>query len=185
MGNTYELRLDGGTGYIRHEIRYKNRPLIIDTRAIDGGLFETAAIRKNGEELAMVRSSSPAVAARIHENVLRSFLPADLLKLSDDLAACVAQSYEENRNHEDGGTCNFDAPVIHLPGGHAGTIDAAASLVGESCFEWQKKKRDPFYNFFVFSGPLGQGNRRTAMAERISELMESRGYHTGVYYQMD
>lgn len=185
MGNTFEFRLDGGVGYIRHEIRYKNRPLTIDTRAIENGLFETAALRNNGDELAMVRSTSPAVAASIHENVLRSFLPADLLKLSADLGACVAQAYEENKDHEDGGTCNFDAPVVYLPGGHAGTISAAASLVGESCFEWQKRKKGPFFNFFVFSGPLGQGNKRTAMAERISELMEIRGYHTSVYYQMD
>lgn len=185
MANTFEFRLNGGVGYVRHEIRYKGRPLIIDTRPIDGGLYETAAIRRNGEELAMVRSTAPAVAARIHENVLRSFLPADLLRLSDDLAASVSASYDEYKNHNDGGTSNLDAPVIRIPGGHAGTVDAAASLVGESCFQWQKKKGQQFYNCFVFTGPLGQGFRRTAMARRIAELMEQKGYDTSVYYQID
>lgn len=181
--NHFESILSHG-GHLRHDIRYKNRPLTIDTRMLDGK-FESIAMRNNGDDLALVRSTSPAVAASIHANMIHSFLPENLRSLPDDLAACIAQAQEEYSEFEDWGTCNFDSPVICLPSAHAGTVEAAAALAGENCFRWQKKRKEPMYDCFVFSGPLGQGIRRTKMAERIAELLKERGYDTMVYYQID
>ena len=182
--NNYESILANGIGYLHHEIRYKNRPLIIDTRMVDGK-YETISMRRNGDCFSCRMADSPAIAAVNHEDALRSFLPVHLRFFSDDLGTCITQALKEFGESEDGGTCNFDSPAVSFHGVHTGTVEAAASLAGEHCSRWQEKRKDPMYDWFVFSGPTGQGNRRTRMAERISELLKQRGYDTTVYYQMD
>lgn len=182
--NCYERTLTNGIGYLRHEIRYLNRPLIVDTRMIDGK-YETIAMRRNGKALYFLYSDSPALAADNHAKMIRHCIPVYLRSFSDDLTACLTQAREEFGKSEDGGTSNFDSPAIRFPGAHAGTVEAAASLVGENCSRWNNRRNQPFYDFFVFSGPTGQGNRRTRIAERTTELLKERGYDTTVCYRMD
>lgn len=132
----FESTLSRGS-YLHHDIRYQNRLLAIDTRMLDGE-FESIAMRNNGDALALVRSTSPAVAASIHANMIRGFLPENLRSLPDDLAACIDQAWQESSELEDYfGTCNFDSPAIRFPGAHAETVQAAAALSGEFCRRWQ------------------------------------------------
>lgn len=182
--NNYESILANGIGYLHHEIRYKNRPLIIDTRMVDGK-YETISMRRNGDSFSCQVSDSPAIAAANHENAIRKFLPECLQKFPDDLSDCATQAWVEYGASEDGGTCNFDSPAVRFTGAHAGTVDAASSIVGAHCYRWQEKRKNPFYDYFVFSNPTGQGNRRSRIAERTAELLKERGYDTAVYYQMD
>ncbi len=86
----------------------------------------------------------------------------------------------EHAEDDDGGTCNFDAPVLDYKS-YGITKDAAEQAItslGFHCYEWE--------DCLVITGFLsGQGNRRTQMAEAFSKSLDSDGIPSGVYYQMD
>lgn len=81
---------------------------------------------------------------------------------------------------EDGGTCNFDSPVLDYEssGITKETAKEAVKAAGLSCYDWEK--------MLVITGCFsGQGNRRTKMAEAFSKSLESSGLAASMYYQMD
>lgn len=101
-------------------------------------------------------------------------------------AICEAQSAAmAHKDHPDGGTCNFDTPVITLPEGikpkDAQDIkDADGRPMLEKCGSrfWK--------GWWYVNVPLyGQADRRTKMAEAASESLEKAGINASVYYQMD
>ena len=110
-----------------------------------------------------------------------SLLTGRYAKLASDLKA----AYEYGKNHmgdDDGGTCNFDSPTLHLPRWNADSVKEAAKSAGLRCFEWK-----PFgQTFWVFSVPCaGQGYTRTNAAEAMRRYLEKLGYDAGMYYQAD
>lgn len=81
---------------------------------------------------------------------------------------------------EDGGTCNIDTPIIKLPEGikprDLEQLSWHVIRVGERGFEgW----------YFLYTRILGQGDRRTAMAEAVAKYLNNNGVEASVYYQMD
>lgn len=97
---------------------------------------------------------------------------------------------------DDGGTCNFDSPVLDYAACSMSKADAEAAIkaVGLHCHDWK-----PFRNhrgddgklvvaptYLVISGfQSGQGLRRTRMAEAFCQQLNEDGFEAGMYYQMD
>lgn len=96
--------------------------------------------------------------------------------------AITAAQLAVAESREDGGTCNFDAPALLLPGCTEKRVEEAAKKAGCGCFKWN------LYGTKYFVFPLrvgGQGNSRTLAAETAKESLAADGYHASVYYQMD
>jgi hypothetical protein len=101
---------------------------------------------------------------------------ADALKRADKAALAVA-------NTEDGGTCNFDTPLIKLPRWKTSEIKEVSEKsgieIGDQLSGWHKGYR------FVDTTKHGQANCRTRMAEAAYHSLEADGYDVCMYYQMD
>lgn len=81
-------------------------------------------------------------------------------------------------NSEDGGTCNFDTPMIN--------IKATKKQISQLDYKLNKCTWGLWKGWYFVEIPLsGQGNRRTRMAEAIARSLKNSGYETGVYYQVD
>lgn len=174
----------------RDEARYNSRPVIVSTVWEPSGVYETGIFyRSDWLDVKIWRTRSEEEATANHAHALKICakseedrpLTGKYKRLAGDLrkAAAAAQAYKD---HEDGGTCNFDAPSLHLYRWSAAEIKRAAKAAGLSCFPWKicGKTR------WVFSVPIpGQGNRRTEAAEAMTRELEALGYDALTYYQMD
>ena len=80
---------------------------------------------------------------------------------------------------DDGGTCNFDSPMIMLEGTSEAKLKA---LYGEHYGVWK-----PYPKCYVIGHKLmrGQGNRHTKMAEAFSQSLNDSGFTSYVRYVMD
>lgn len=96
------------------------------------------------------------------------------------VALLIAVSEAEKvKNTEDGGTSNFDNPVIVLKCWKRQDIEEAFKLTG---------LRPYFENnstIEILNSVEGQGFRRTAMAEAFRDSLKVSGYNSYVRYQMD
>lgn len=103
------------------------------------------------------------------------------------LAADLKAAYEYGKAHmgtDDGGTCNFDSPTLHLPRWNKEKVKAAVKAAGLNSFEWKPFKGHG--SFLVVSVPCaGQGYTRTNAAEAMSKRLGELGYDAGMYYQAD
>ena len=89
----------------------------------------------------------------------------------------------EWRERGDGGTCNFDSPVIYLPRWKKELVEQAAKEAGTRCWKLD-------YGFwkgcYVISPKThSQGYPRTKNAEAMGAHFNAAGYTGGVYYMMD
>lgn len=84
---------------------------------------------------------------------------------------------------DDGGTCNFDCPIIRLERWRHTDIEKVNELAGGGVklYKWDGH----YYNYHICGVGYGQGNRRTKMAEVFYKSMEESGYKVSMYYQMD
>lgn len=89
----------------------------------------------------------------------------------------------EWRERGDGGTCNFDSPVIYLPRWKKELVKQAAKEAGAHCW----KLGYGFWKGFFLISPKthSQGYPRTKNAEAMYDHFKSLGYTASVYYQMD
>lgn len=103
-------------------------------------------------------------------------------ELKYNLIIAVEKAKEKAITTDDGGTCNFDCCVLFLPRyNEENTIEAikAAGIGGFKSNHFGKV-------CYMLGNPISaQGNRRTVQAEKIAEIMNSKGYDAKVYYQMD
>jgi len=180
-------------GTLHDEIMYKRTKLVIDTADLGeayGRRYETMALFPNKfrDELECVRSETEEEARRVHSIMLDKHkrqaaeLTGKYAKLRDDLLAAYAETVGEEET-EDGGTCNFDSPVLHLPKWNADKVKQAVEEAGGHAFKWTERGR--LFGWVISPNSSGQGNRRSRRAEAISEALKKRGYDTGMYYQMD
>lgn len=96
-------------------------------------------------------------------------------------AALYAQTFADV---EDGGTCNFDSPVLDYMAEHMQKAKAIKAIqdAGLRCFDWTRCH----YPMLVITGfQSGQGNRHMKMAEAFHDYMERTGYSGGMYRQKD
>ena len=83
-------------------------------------------------------------------------------------------------NTDDGGTCNFDSPVLDYQAAGIARDEAERIIkaAGLSCYDWEKM-------LVLGIATFGQGNRRTEMAEAFMRSMIESGFPSCMYYQMD
>lgn len=100
----------------------------------------------------------------------------DLIRKAVGEAIQFAQQF---RNEDDGGTCNFDACYIRVPGMREAT---AAKIPNVSLMDTRWHGRT-----LHLHGTEGQGNRRTKMAEAQRQFLQANypQIEIGMYYQMD
>lgn len=169
------------------------KPIIIDLADLSGyGDYEIIAMRpKDGQEIEVSTAETLDEAIRDYENYIEKYalkdgekppLTGKYAKLRDDLIAAYAET-EHLEQTEDGGTCNFDAPVLHLERWNAAKIMQAAEEAGGHARRWTWGKTMMGWIFSTRSS--GQGSRRTRRAEAISEAMKAKGYDASMYYQAD
>ena len=165
--------------------------IIIDA-AYDGARIEVMTLyARTGAEIECRRVDTVEQAAKIYAAMIARYaqrhgeeapLTGKYAKLRDDLLAAYAETDHLERT-EDGGTCNFDAPVLELERWNAAKIEQAAKEAGGYARKWTYGSRTIGWIFSPNSS--GQGNRRTRRAEAISNAMSARGYSASMYYQMD
>lgn len=82
----------------------------------------------------------------------------------------------------DGGSCNFDSPVLTLPGARAATVAKIAKEAGVELSEttWLGKRR-----WFVRTTTNGQANRRSRMAEAACRVLRNAGLDAMMFYHAD
>lgn len=150
------------------------------------GMYETM-LYTNGpemEEVASEQTDTEIMAVAVF-NRLRDYyhipeLKGRYKKLADDLKDALDYGLER-MGTDDGGTCNFDAPTIRLPGWNSKMVEAAAKVAGTGCFTWNFGGKH-----YVFSvRGAGQGYTRTRAAEAMEKRLRSLGYDAGMYYQAD
>lgn len=103
-------------------------------------------------------------------------------KLAEDLTAALAYGLER-KGDDDGGTSNFDAPALSLPGWEKKKVEAAAKTAGLGCFVWNLWGSKSYV--FSIRGGVGQGLTRTRAAEAMREYLANLGYDATTYCQAD
>ena len=87
---------------------------------------------------------------------------------------------DHHKNDEDGGTSNFDTPTLTLTSEwKEKDVNKAFELTGLTPYKVAKNV------YHVLGAVEGQGFRRTAMAEAFRDALNSLGYNSHVYYQID
>ena len=90
---------------------------------------------KTGEEVASTRTSTEADAILQFDRMKRLYHHKEIVlkgrykKLAEDLREALAYGLER-KGDDDGGTSNFDAPSLHLPGWERKKVEAAAKASG-------------------------------------------------------
>ena len=84
----------------------------------------------------------------------------------------------ELRESDDGGTSNFDTPVIILPHWSKNAINQAFQSTGMT----PHKEGNAIH---ILHACEGQGFRRTAMAEAFRDSLKASGYNAIVHYEID
>ena len=82
----------------------------------------------------------------------------------------------------DGGTCNFDSPMIRLYRWRQAEIEEAFNGTGLRYFDTTIFGTK---YYVVCGGAYGQANRRTTMAEEMCRIIKEAGFEATMYYQMD
>ncbi|MCM1360125.1 MAG: hypothetical protein NC132_06535 [Corallococcus sp.] len=86
---------------------------------------------------------------------------------------------------DDGGTCNFDSPTLNWK--NMGYSKDMVKLIIRKVGLHYWEPSDSLWNgtMIICGATCGQGNRRTAMAETFSQVLQSNNISSGVYYQVD
>lgn len=143
---------------------------------------------KTGEEVDSATASTEADAILQFDRLKKLYhhpepiLKGRYKKLAEDLKEALAYGLE-HKGTDDGGTSNFDAPSLHLPGWERKKVEAAAKAAGLGCFVWNLWGSKS-YVFPIREG-VGQGMTRTKAAEAMQEFLKVRGYDGTTYCQAD
>lgn len=110
-------------------------------------------------------------------------------ELIEALQKARAKATEAGLLSDDGGTCNFDSPVLYMPKGtRETTMDKIGLRAGVSFMKWESR---PFASgdrsaWLIFGDFMnGQGNRRSRIAEAFAASLKADGIESDVYFQMD
>lgn len=181
-GQTYEVvEQDGKTGIIS-----QNKFIALDDLGQMVGITRVNAtpIDMEIDDFQKLYAPDPDEVITPAENLCRSLLRAQISSMS-----------AVEGDDDDGGTCNFDAPVIDFAaiGLEKSEAEKIIHDVGLNCFDWKPFKdhredgklvKAPTY-LVVTGFQRGQGNMRTRMSEAFCEKLNADGVESGMYYQMD
>lgn len=146
------------------------------------GYFETMVFNAD-DEVYQVRTSDKKTALKNHAAAVKKYsLNMSAAQIAEILQAAEigAQLY---KNNDDGGACNFDAPVISLKGHRAEFIKEIEDLSGLKLYKLSGKFWAGCYT--VIFNTSGQGQRRTTMAETFKKIAAAGGLPMFMYYQLD
>lgn len=101
----------------------------------------------------------------------------DALEAAICKAEAAAQKYADT---EDGGTCNFDTPIIKVK-----ATERQLAQMDWQVFKVGKRQPDGGTWYQILINLSGQGNRRTRMAEAAAKSLQESGYNASVYYEVD
>lgn len=171
-------------------IRLSNgRIYTLDAAKLGEGKYEVMLLdSKTGEEVDSAQASTEADAIFQFDRLKRMYHSAEIVlkgrykKLAEDLKNALAYGLER-KGDDDGGTSNFDAPSIHLPGWERKKVEAAAKAAGLGCFVWNLWGCKSYV--FSIRGGVGQGMTRTKAAEAMVERLKALGYDSMTYCQAD
>lgn len=168
------------------------RLMTLDASKLEEGKYEVMLLNwRTGDELDVVMTATEAGALEEFERLRKRWhhpeaMPAELKgrykKLAEDLKAALAYGLER-KGDDDGGTSNFDAPSLHLPGWTRKKVEAAAEYAGLGCFTWNLWGSKS-YVFSIRRG-VGQGYTRSRAAEAMREYLKGLGYDASTYCQAD
>lgn len=174
-------------------IRLKNgKQMLLDAAKLGDGKYEVMLLNpKTGDEVdsATVKTEEEALAE--FERLRKKYhtpdaMPAELTgrykKLAEDLNAALAYGLER-KGDDDGGTSNFDAPSLYLPGWMRKKVEAAAEYAGLGC-SVRNIRGSKSYVFGIRNG-VGQGYTRTKAAKAMRDYLKNLGYDASLYYQVD
>ena len=102
-------------------------------------------------------------------------------------AAAEAARLADPGGAADGGTCNFDSPVIRIAKVQDKDMQAIAKQTGITLYPFNWRLMGGRW-YKVGTPMLGQGNRRTTMMEAALEVLEAKapeGVFVMSYYQVD
>lgn len=175
-------------GMYRTERIHEGKKILIDLAMFpDGTAFEVAVLdRYTFDEYEIEEFSQLGDAIDFYGEMLAKYpedkapetpqLAGKYARLRDDLRA----AWEKTPNStEDGGACNMDCPVLHLPRWTRSKVEQAGKEAGIPVHFW----RSGCYHIGVASA--GQGDARTAKAEAMSAYLKAAGYDTNVWYCID
>lgn len=93
----------------------------------------------------------------------------------------------ELKDSEDGGTCNFDTPMIKLDGWKASDIEEMNKAADHEFIQVDGKITSGMWKGYyrVGTSKHGQAACRTRMAEAAKKVLAAAGYDVAMYYQMD
>lgn len=172
-------------GQYHTERKYNGKPIVIDISEICGR-YEIAVLAKGGTELEMQTVRTIQEARDIYADYLKKYpeSPAPLTgkykKLADDLKTAIeAGQVAEAKNPEDGGACNFDATLAHLPRWNEKKVIQAAKEAGTTAWKYKP-------GLFIIN-PItnGQANARSRNEETVTSKLSELGYQTTDYCCMD
>lgn len=165
------------------------RIMTLDVAKLGEGEYEVMLFSpRTGEEIDSAKTSTEADAILQFDRLKRRYHHTEIIlkgrykKLAEDLKDALTYGLER-KGDDDGGTSNFDAPSIHLPGWERKKVEAAAKAAGLGCFVWNLWGSKS-YVFSIREG-VGQGMTRTKAAEAMSERLKALGYDSMTYCQAD
>ena len=154
-------------------IRLKNgKQMLLDASKLENGKYEVMLLNpRTGAEV-------DSATVKTEEEALAEF---ERLRKKYNAPALVYGL--ERKGDDDGGTSNFDAPSLHLPGWTRKKVEAAAEYAGLGCFTWNLWGSKS-YVFSIRQG-VGQGYTRSRAAEAMREYLSGLGYDASTYCQAD
>lgn len=167
------------------------RIMTLDAAKLGEGKYEVMLLNpRTGEDIDSAQAATEADAIFQFDRLKRKYHYTEIVlkgrykKLAEDLKEALAYGLER-KGDDDGGTSNFDAPSLHLPGWEKKKVEAAAKAAGLGCFVWNLWG----HKSYVFSLPMGrgvgQGMTRTKAAEAMQEYLNRLGYEGMTYCQAD
>ncbi len=175
-------------GLYHAERRYNGKNIIIDT-CYEFGTYETMVLYANGTEIESKTTRDINQAKKHFFDYCDKYpettdpLKGKYAKLRDDLKEIYSsrETLDAIYNSADGGSCNFDSPILYLPRWNSKKVRQAAKEAGLDCsvsVSYGVKR-------YILSCSFGMGDRRTTAAEIIANALKGRGYDTSVFYMMD
>lgn len=165
------------------------RIMTLDAAKLGEGKYEVMLFNpRTGEEVDSANASTEADAILQFDRLKRLYHHTEIIlkgrykKLAEDLKEALAYGLER-KGDDDGGTSNFDAPSLHLPGWEKKKVEAAAKAAGLGCFVWNLWGHKS-YVFSIREG-VGQGYTRSRAAEAMQEYLNRLGYEGMTYCQAD
>lgn len=148
--------------------------------------YETMVFcKKIKDDVKSSRTKDRREALKNHDAMILQYGPDPAALAIAETLKAANEAAKIHLNDDDGGTCNFDAPVLFLKGKNKNFIHQIEAAAGIELSKMDSYGRYWSGGYFVGTISNGQGARRTKMAEAAARIMAAAGLECTVFYQMD